>query len=169
MHWCGQTLCFDDFLAGSCINICAFMYKSFVFIFRNPCFSPWDATESILTAFFCVAQKTNSLLSHCHATVCQWLTQRRNFQWHVHLLFLSSKKRSSSTSFPLIGGVSYQWSTLWKLITLGYLLICDSFGLLLKRTHQDFSRNWSITRSETKEVHVTPVDLQFQCSMLIML
>lgn len=48
MHRCGQTSRFDDTSACSCINICAFMYRRFVFIFRNPCFSPWDMTESIL-------------------------------------------------------------------------------------------------------------------------
>lgn len=92
--------------------------------------------QFLMEVFFfvcvCLALKDKkTLFSHWHATVCPWLTQRRNSQRHVDFLSLSSKKRSSSTSFSLIWS-RLQSSAQWKLITLGLLLIVNSFGLFLK-------------------------------------
>lgn len=101
----------------------------------SPCFPSCDVTEALFNgSFFCVClalKDKKTLFSHWHATVCSWLTQRRNSQRHVDLLSLSSKKRSSSTSFSLIWS-GLQSSAQWKLITLGLLLIVNSFGLFLK-------------------------------------
>lgn len=101
----------------------------------SPCFPSCDVTEALFNgSFFCVClalKDKKTLFSHWHATVCPWLTQRRNSQRHVDLLSLSSKKRSSSTSFSLIWS-GLKSSAQWKLITLGLLLIVNSFGLFLK-------------------------------------
>lgn len=77
---------------------------STLIVFVFPSLSSWELFFfNGGLSFFCVSHERQKvfLCSRWHATVCQWLTQRRNVQWNVDLLSVSSKE-SSPTSFPLI-------------------------------------------------------------------